>query len=122
MARTEPGAELWAEVKEQEMRSGHCPKCESREIVADVTIIDRSRSSAENELTAHVDGPVKEALLISYSTPERAHLRAWICGACGYTELYTEGAERLLEDVRDLLEAQRRVVHQPDGGGLLHQR
>ena len=64
-------------------QSGKCPKCASQEIVANAkqVIPDIPRSV---ELAVY-DRP--EALVFK-GEKERYTLGAWICRACGYTELY----------------------------------
>lgn len=71
--------------------NGHCPKCGSQKIISDVQV----RESGSNTGTQVVVHENREALIFK-GTHVRS-LQAWICGSCGYTELYVYSPEELYE-------------------------
>lgn len=82
------------------MLNNQCPKCGSSKIMAKLDLIDHA---------AH--GPVPFAVNIEEPEPPKhsfiwmaksssGAIRAWICGSCGYTELYTDNFEALWESYR----------------------
>lgn len=76
------------------MKSGTCPKCESTDVIAAAKIVDHVLSFPifTMPLTVKAEEPAPGALIKSGRT---ASLKAWICRACGYTELYTENPQSL---------------------------
>jgi len=77
------------------MKTGTCPKCSSKEIMADVKVRDVG-SSGPYPLRVEIEEP--EPLKHSFLwTPQTAtgDIRAWICSQCGFTELYTNNLEEL---------------------------
>ncbi len=64
-----------------------CPKCNATAIIPDVTVWDYDASS-NRPLSLTVPLPKPPGAFI-YKGSETGHLRAWVCGECGYTELYT---------------------------------
>jgi len=74
-----------------------CPKCSSDKIIPEVRIIDRNAHSSVEDLCFEIyENP--HALL--FRGTHRGALRAWICGACGYTELYVDYPGELYEVYR----------------------
>ncbi|HYP53492.1 MAG TPA: hypothetical protein VEQ42_08120 [Pyrinomonadaceae bacterium] len=76
-----------------------CPKCESQEIIPGVRILDRTEAGnmAASDLTAVVyENP--DALL--FKGGHHSELRARVCGACGYAELFVTYPEELLAAYR----------------------
>jgi ribosomal protein S27AE len=76
------------------MRKGPCPKCSSSVVIEGGRIFD------------HFQGAVKSDLAVTvYERPEAwlfkgavaTSLRAWVCGSCGYTELYVENPKTLVD-------------------------
>jgi len=73
------------------MKTGKCQKCSSSKIIADVQIFDQGQNS---------DGSLK---IVIHQNPDAlffkgSHtwvLKAWICGDCGYTEMYLENPQEL---------------------------
>ncbi len=78
-----------------DMKNKVCPKCESSEIIEDAEVRDYDASSYR-PLAVHVKlvnptgGSSKRRMCL-------AKLRAWMCGACGYTELYATNYQELLK-------------------------
>jgi len=68
------------------MREGACPKCGSADIVPNRPIRDLGHGNSVHELTTRVEER-PDALIFKGETVE-SYLRAWVCGECGYTELY----------------------------------
>ncbi len=68
------------------MKSGTCVKCGSKDVLGGVRVID------EGYLATHplrVETQSQPDALI-FKGAHHAPLKAWVCGACGYTELYAE--------------------------------
>ena len=79
------------------MKDGHCPRCGSNDVMADITVRDVGHA-----------GPY--ALSVEVAEPEpgqhgfiwqpknaRGEIHAWICARCGYTELYTNNLDALYQ-------------------------
>jgi predicted nucleic-acid-binding Zn-ribbon protein len=83
--------------------SGICPKCGSQDIMPKIPVIDQT------------DGPDKELMVRVREKPDALILKgdhdrvlhAWICAACGYTELYVDNPEGLFEAYKRALEHKR---------------
>ncbi len=75
------------------MKKGSCPKCGSTKVIADATVLDRSPYN--DKLTVQTD---TRPLAILFKGTRKSHLSAWVCGECGYTELYAETPETLLPE------------------------
>jgi predicted nucleic-acid-binding Zn-ribbon protein len=72
------------------MKNGVCPKCNSRHVVPGLPVHPDSTHTAYCRITA----PADKAKLLQRVGSVKSELYAWICGACGYTELYaTQHAE-----------------------------
>jgi len=79
------------------MRSGICPKCGSSDIIQDCRIIDHGHYDRQWNLAVTVyEHP--QAWLFKGEVSSR--LRAWVCGACGFTELYVKNPQALLDAFR----------------------
>lgn len=71
------------------MRRTHtCPKCNHGEILFVPQIADRDDDDTVRPLVVHV-------VHLDYKDVEMGSLQAYICRACGYTELHTENASQL---------------------------
>jgi ribosomal protein S27AE len=76
-----------------------CPKCGSARIIQQVHVMDRSDSGAGSLSLRRGTRALGGWLKLPRSFP----LDAWVCGACGYTELYVrEPAELLAADEASL--------------------
>ena len=72
----------------------HCPKCNSGELIPNVRILDkRDRGACSDDLQVEVQ-EAPGALL--FKGNHHGKLRATICGACGFTELYATNPKELL--------------------------
>ena len=76
------------------MKNGTCPKCSGNVIIQGVRILDRGHGNVASDLSLAV-----------YSNPAawvfkgevKAPLFAYVCGACGYTELYATNLDALVK-------------------------
>ncbi|HUQ34529.1 MAG TPA: hypothetical protein VM095_20580 [Pyrinomonadaceae bacterium] len=76
------------------MRNNLCPKCNSSEIIPGVEVRDYDASSYR-ELSVAVQLPRPAGAFI-HKGSESSNLRAWVCGQCGFTELYAPNFQSLL--------------------------
>ncbi len=77
------------------MKSGRCPKCGSKDIMAGVEVRDDGRSGSHPlRVVVEEPEPAKHAA-IWIQGQSTADLQAWICASCGYTELYADGLAAL---------------------------
>ena len=67
--------------------TGKCPKCAGTDILGDVLALDRGDSNSWHELCVGRDRK-PEALI--FKGRETTTVSAWVCVACGYTELYAD--------------------------------
>jgi len=72
---------------------GICPSCESRDIIPSVTVMDRIRYT--NDSVPLAVGMYRRPRALFGKGPFQSPLRAWICGNCGYSELYIENPQEL---------------------------
>jgi predicted nucleic-acid-binding Zn-ribbon protein len=74
------------------MRTSHvCPKCENREVLFVPRVADRDDRDYVRPLVLHVEH-------LDWKDTELGVIQAYICRACGYTELYTVQAAALPVD------------------------
>lgn len=69
-----------------------CPKCGSTEIIADAKAIDRGHADAQKEFTVATFGK-PDALI--FKEKHTSIISAWVCGECGYVELYADSPSAL---------------------------
>jgi predicted nucleic-acid-binding Zn-ribbon protein len=82
------------------MKKGKCPKCGSKEIMAGVEVRDDGRSSS-HPLRVVVEEPEPPKHGSVWVQPlSTGDVLAWICGNCGYTELYTNNLGELLRSYK----------------------
>jgi predicted nucleic-acid-binding Zn-ribbon protein len=73
-------------------RTKKCPKCDSRDIIADAKAMDRTHHSSERELSiATFQQP--DAFLFKGKTTTT--LSAWVCADCGYVEFYADSPQSI---------------------------
>jgi predicted nucleic-acid-binding Zn-ribbon protein len=77
----------------QEERMEACTKCRSTQVITDGVIFDTTRNSTVR-LAA---GFQKDPSAWIFTGDVRAEIRAVICGACGFMELFANDALRLYE-------------------------
>jgi predicted nucleic-acid-binding Zn-ribbon protein len=85
------------------MKPTTCPKCRSQKIIPDVSIEDRGMSNVPWNLSVRVEEK-PDALL--FKGRHTDILKAWVCGECGYTELYVENPQALYAAYTKALERQ----------------
>lgn len=69
-----------------------CPKCKSTQVIKRARIADRGHGNATTDLCVELyENP--DAMI--FKGTRRVPLRAWVCGSCGYTELYVDNPEDL---------------------------
>ncbi len=73
-------------------KTNQCPKCGSTDIVVDATAIDRGHSDFQRELTVATFGK-PDALV--FKEAHKSTVSAWVCGQCGYLELYADSPSTL---------------------------
>ena len=79
------------------MKDGVCPKCGERKVVPELQIVDYISSitpTAQNETYVSLAANPDAAL---FKNRHYALLRAWLCGNCGYTELYCSNFKYLVK-------------------------
>jgi len=92
-------------VEEVLMPEGRCAKCGSSDVIPNVTVVG-----------GHGDGGNLRAIVAEnpdawlFKGEVKPSLEAWICGACGFTELYAQ-------DPAALLAAYRKHAEQGGGAG-----
>jgi predicted nucleic-acid-binding Zn-ribbon protein len=73
-------------------QSGKCPKCGSKDIIADAKAIDRGESNAQHDMAvATFEKP--EALI--FKGKHQTTVSAWVCAACGFVEFYADSPRTL---------------------------
>ena len=73
-------------------RTQKCPKCGSTNIIADAKVIDRVHMNAETELSV---ATFRQPEAILFKGRMSTTLSAWVCGDCGYVELYADSPARI---------------------------
>lgn len=73
------------------MAASTCTKCGSTRIIPDVHTSDLATAGA---LAASVN---ENPAAILFKGTHTGYLKAWICGDCGYAELYVDNAKKLYE-------------------------
>jgi hypothetical protein len=76
------------------MRDGVCPRCGSSDVIPNVYVLDRG----------HYDRPAGNLKVVVDENPNawlfkgevQSSLKAWVCGSCGFTELYAKDYAALL--------------------------
>jgi predicted nucleic-acid-binding Zn-ribbon protein len=74
------------------VRSGTCPKCGSNEILESVSMTTLGEGTPAGTIAFRLEETFG---FLKKST--RVEARAWICGACGFAELYAAEPGKLLE-------------------------
>lgn len=83
------------------IKDGCCPKCGSVDVIPNVYVLDYPAT--------HSTGNVQVVVLQNpdawFNKGEvSTSLKAWVCGACGYTELYAKNPAALLAAYRNRAE------------------
>ena len=74
------------------MKPTTCSKCHSEKIIPNVFIEDKGMSNVPWSLSVRVD---EKPDAIVFKGRHTDTLRAWLCGECGFTELYVENPQQL---------------------------
>lgn len=74
------------------MKSGICPKCQSQNVIPHVRILDYYDALGASNLKAVV---YENPNALFFSGEHKSSLTAWICGECGYTELFVDRPQEL---------------------------
>lgn len=72
-------------------RQDQCPKCDSTRVIDDVQVVD---GTLQESLKAQVHSRPQAKL---FKGTVGVRMKARVCGACGFTELYADNPARLLE-------------------------
>ena len=78
-------------------RTNECPKCGSRDIIANAKAIDR----VDNGPLAAATMRNPDAVLFKGTVT--SPLSAWVCADCGYLELYADNPKSLSSNLRDAI-------------------
>lgn len=73
-------------------RTGKCPKCDSTNVLADATAIDRSRNSNQTELTV---ATFRNPDAVLFKGQQSTSVSAWVCLECGFVEFYADSPQTL---------------------------
>lgn len=76
------------------MKNGICPKCGSNEVLVNLRVNAGQTYPPSVEILE--PEPQKRPFVWSPKSA-RSHFRAYVCGACGYTEFYAENYTTLNE-------------------------
>jgi predicted nucleic-acid-binding Zn-ribbon protein len=72
-----------------------CVKCESTSVIQRAMVVDKvSAAGAEQDFTVRVDA---DPSAFMFKKSARSVVHAWICGQCGYIELYAENPGELYQ-------------------------
>ena len=81
------------------MKSGVCPKCQSQNIIRGARVDDAAGDAPGDPAVALRVSVLRARRKLFF--PRRASkVRAWMCGDCGYMELYADEPGPLAEEVR----------------------
>ena len=82
------------------MKDGKCPRCGSRQVMADVEVRDDGRNSSHplRVVVEEPEPPKHGTIWIEEQSTGDVH--AWICASCGYTELYTDNLAKLYKSYK----------------------
>ena len=78
-------------------KGGRCPKCGSPDVIPNV-FVREDVVSAENLKAVVEKNP--DAFFYEFRGVVKTSLKAWVCGSCGYTELYAKNPAALLAAYR----------------------
>lgn len=77
------------------MKNNQCPKCNSNEIMANVTVRDVGHAGPYPLRVEVLEPEPAQHGFIWQPKSATGDIRAWICVKCGYTELYTDNLAAL---------------------------
>ena len=79
------------------MKNGKCPKCGSKQVMADVEVRDDGRYDHHPLRIAVTEPEPPKHGRIWIQGQSAGDLRAWVCAHCGYTELYSNNLDQLYQ-------------------------
>ena len=82
------------------MKDKKCSKCGSSNVIPGVPIADHAHGGGILPWTAYIS----EKPNTLFSKTRYFKIRAWICGECGYTELYTDEPNEVANSYQRYLE------------------
>ena len=82
------------------MKDQLCPKCAATQIMADVEMRDWGKNGSHPLRVYIQEREPPQHGLIWKQVESSGDLRAWICAACGYTELHTSNFAALYDSYR----------------------
>ncbi len=84
------------------MKNGRCPKCGSKAVLAGVEVQDDGRSNHHALRVVVVEPEPRQHPAVWVQGQAEGELHAWICGRCGYTELYADNLKGLVASYRKI--------------------
>jgi predicted nucleic-acid-binding Zn-ribbon protein len=76
------------------MKNGTCPKCGSTEIIGNLRI---HGGEGHPPFVSTIEPEPEKHSFVWLPGNQQSHFRAYVCGACGYTEFYAEEFQQLNE-------------------------
>ncbi len=73
-------------------RNVQCPKCGSRDVVADAKAVDRAGFNVETDLTV---ATVRNPQAFLFKGELKTALSAWVCLDCGFVEFYADSPRNI---------------------------
>lgn len=86
------------------MKDGTCPKCSATTIMPNVDIVDHGAYSIEHQLQVKLYAKPDATF---FRDAQYNMIRAWICGTCGYAELYVDNPQALYEAYQEAQQRQQ---------------
>lgn len=80
------------------MKDGRCPKCGSADVIPNVSVLEHVGANTSTENVKAVVARNPDAWV--FKGEARTSLKAWVCGSCGFTELYAKNPAALLAAYR----------------------
>lgn len=73
-------------------QTGKCPKCGGTNVIADAKSIDRGESFIEHDMAV---ATFRNPQAILFKGQQVSAVSAWVCGTCGFLELYADKPEAI---------------------------
>jgi predicted nucleic-acid-binding Zn-ribbon protein len=78
------------------MKNDSCPKCNSTDVIPNAEIINcAANHSLRCSVSFASNSPSAAEKRTFCKVAKSGEMRAWICGRCGFTEIYTLGIKEL---------------------------
>ena len=75
-----------------------CPKCQSNDVIDDVRVVDHGDHHSIRDLSVSV---FRKPTAMMFKGTVYSDVKARVCGACGYIELFAADTAALLEGARE---------------------